>query len=163
MPISPVTGEEMCAKTTVDHLSGLATPHKPNGAGLWHGWGREWGGVSAEPVWGALATSSSAEDGPPSLASLLGTRRVGKSGHCHLACETRPPSPLEAKHKEEDVSRQSRESVHHTRRHGAAQTSRPSKAARREEGQAEHSLTQAPGCVTARGAERSPQGRVHTE
>ena len=115
MPISPVTGEEMCAKTTVDHLTGLATPHKPNGAGLWHGWGREWGGVSAEPVWGALATSSSAEDGPPSLASLLGTRRVGKSGHCHLACETWPPSPLGAKHKEEDVSRQSRESMY-TRR-----------------------------------------------
>ena len=102
----PVTGKEMCAKTTEDHLTGLAEmamPHKPNGGGLRHGWGRKWGGVSAEPVWRALAMSSRAAGGPPSLASLLGTQRVGKSGHCHLACETRLPSDLGTKQKEKDV------------------------------------------------------------
>ena len=91
MTISSVTGKETCAKTTVDDLPGLAemaTPHKPNGAALRHGWGRDRGGVSAEHIWRALAVSSRAEDGPPSLASPLGTRRVGKSGPCHLVCET---------------------------------------------------------------------------
>lgn len=102
----PVTGKKCVLRpqrTISLGLAEMATPHKPNGWGLRHGWGRKWGGVSAEPVWRALAMSSRAAGGPPSLASLLGTRRVGKSGHYHLACETRLPSYLGTKQKEKDL------------------------------------------------------------
>lgn len=113
MPISSVTGKETCAKTTVDDLPGLAemaTPHKPNGAALRHGWGRDRGGVSAEHIWRALALQQSR--GWAAFPCFTpGDTEGGQVWSLSPGLRNTPT--LGVKQKEEDVSRQTRESMHH--------------------------------------------------